>query len=303
MDRRTLIALIIATLISCIGYAGESGYFLNLRGATDTYRMPLYLYREDVEVATAPLLVVQLGGRARYGRLIPSSSATASEPFRVKYSDIFISDVFTLSATSPYSIEYTDEKYFTFDGNLITGYNTTFGPSNVIVPPFYIGPDAFRNLTLASIDVSHTYMTYGQGYYAFAYSTIASITVPATWDIGQELREGSGQWRSSGEYCFLNCMNLTSMTILGSHEVYPAGFAKNAPLTQLIIPPPPFGSASEIGWYAFNGATRVTFEGEPSDYTWDITSFKEPASLGIAFTTGGSGTYVFNVASSTWTKE
>jgi hypothetical protein len=299
MDRRTLIALIIATLISCIGYAGESGYFLNLRGATDTYRMPLYLYREDVEVATAPLLVVQLGGRARYGRLIPSSSATASEPFRVKYSDIFISDVFTLSATSPYSIEYTDEKYFTFTGDIfqgstITGYNTTFGPLDVLVPPVYIGVACFHNSAITSADVSNTK---GVGGAAFKGSQIATITIPAQWSLGDP---SNPYGDTTVSYCFAQCPNLRTMIIQGYHQYYPQNFAEYTALTQLNIPWSSFHT-TVIESGAFDGASRVTFEGPYSAYQISDYAFSSGSRLKGTFAEGGSGTY--SLSGTTWTKE
>lgn len=299
MDRRTLIALLIATLISCIGYAGESGYFLSLRGATDTYRMPLYLYREDVEVATAPLLAVQLGGRALFGRLIPSSSATASEPFRLKYSDVFISDVFTLSATSPYSIEYTDEKYFTFYndpflGRTISGYNTTFGPLDVVIPPVYIGAGCFQNSAITSVDVSHTK---GAGGSAFKGSQIATITIPAQWNLGDP---NTLYGDTTVSYCFAQCPNLRTMIIQGYHPYYPQNFAEYTALTQLNIPWSSFHT-TVIESGAFDGATRVTFEGPASAYQISAYAFSSCSHLKGAFTEGGSGTY--SLSGTTWVKE
>jgi hypothetical protein len=90
------------------------------------------------------------------------------------------------------------------------------------------------------------------------------------------------------------------MIIQGYHQYYPQNFAEYTALTQLNIPWSSFHT-TVIESGAFDGASRVTFEGPYSAYQISDYAFSSGSRLKGTFAEGGSGTY--SLSGTTWTKE
>lgn len=306
MDRRTLITLFLV-LLACSGFAGETGERLAVRGASETYYFSLYEYELDVRTATEPALVVRIDGRSRFCRLIASGTATASEPVRVRTESTFVNDTFAIAASSPYSVDYTDEGYFTYGVDpwtpndcKITAYNGLFGPTDVIIPPL-LGTDPQRPVTLIEGSAFEndpiTSVTWGDrpmclATRCFANTNLTSVTIPAN--------ATTSDYDSYGQ--FAGCASLTTLIINAEWAKIPDSFAVDSPLTNLYISKNPDTSVM-MGSHCFTAATRVTFEGVFEDYSnyAYVDSFASSLNLSIAHSAGGAGTY--SLSGTTWTKE
>lgn len=311
MDRNTLITLFILLSVISLCTAGETGSELVVRADEENFRFPVYQYESDARVATEPVLRLYLDNKYRYCRLIASESASASEPVRIKVDGTFVDGIFAIAATSPYSTDYTDESYFTHEYNAgmgfeqITGYNTTFGPLDVVIPPELgtntveaIFDSAFQDLPITSVVIGNKIKYIGK--YAFYNTDLTAINIPA------QVESFSAPGGFIGGYTFYNCTSLASITINRLYMEYPDYFAYDCPLTQINLPAPTSGEV-QFGVYAFNKATRVTFEGVRGYYDLDtgayVAAFQYGASLDSAHASGGAGTYIFDSGTNTWSKE
>lgn len=296
MDRRTLITLFLV-LLACSGFAGETGGRLAVRGASETYYFPIYEYELDARTATEPVLVVRRDGRTRFCRLIASGTATASEPVRVRTESTFVKGTFAIAASSPYSVDYTDEIYFTYDGGEITAYNGLFGPTDVIIPPLLgtapvtlIGKSAFENDPITSVTWGNRPMCLASR--CFANTNLTSVTIPAN--------ATTSDYDSYAQ--FAGCASLTTLIINAKWAKIPDNFAVDSPLTNLYIPKKPY-TYVVMGSNCFAAATRVTFEGVLADYSNYVYAgcFASAYNLSQAHSAGGAGTY--SLSGTTWTKE
>lgn len=303
MDRRTLITLFLV-LLACSGFAGETGARLAVRGASETYYFSIYEYELDARTATEPVLVVRRDGRTRFCRLIASGTATASEPVRVRTESTFVNGTFAIAASSPYSVDYTDEIYFTYEvdtwtpnGCKITAYNGLFGPTDVIIPPLLgtgtvtrIGERAFENDPITSVTWGGRPMCLASR--CFANTNLTSVTIPAN--------ATTSDYDSYAQ--FAGCASLTTLIINAKWAKIPDHFAADSPLTNLYIPKKPY-TYVVMGSNCFAAATRVTFEGVLADYSNYVytDSFASAYNLSRAHSAGGAGTY--SLSGTTWTKE
>lgn len=141
----------------------------------------------------------------------------------------------------------TPAEHFHFNGGIISGYDSTAGPSDVVIPAEIdgepvtsIGVDAFRTKNLTSVRIPDSVTSIGE--YAFAWNTLAAVTIPDSVT-------------SMGSYVFL-FNDLTSVTLGNSVTSIGQGAFNTNQLTEVTIP----DSVTSIGHQAFgnNQLTTVT---------------------------------------------
>lgn len=149
----------------------------------------------------------------------------------------------------------TDQSWFTFSGNTITGYSSSAtAPKDIVIPSTYekngttyevtaIGNNAFIGQQLNSVILNENLQTIGNS--AFANNAdIKSIIIP-------------NSVTSIGSSAFSGCTGLTSATLSENLTSIPDGLFNNAQLTSIIIP----DNVTAIGSNAFykNNLSVVKF--------------------------------------------